>query len=116
MTPNCPRALVSRFSLLPVAVICIGLMWSGPATAGQASPPAVAAPAAAQPAQGPTLDLTMDRAVEMALEANLGMQASRLDIDAADAAIASARAAFLPQLASTLTRGSQTSPPSDFTQ
>lgn len=121
MTSNCLRALFPRFSLLPMAVISVGLTLSVPAWAGQAPavpavPAAVPAAAAAPQATGPTLDLTMDRAVEMALEANLGMKASRLDIDAADAAIASARAAFLPQVGSTLTRGSQTSPPSDFTQ
>jgi outer membrane protein TolC len=65
---------------------------------------------------GPTLDLTMDAAVKMALEANLGLQASRLNLDSADHAIASARAAFLPQVGTTLSRSSQVSVPNDFTQ
>lgn len=65
---------------------------------------------------GTTLDLTMDAAVKMALEANLGLQASRLNLDSADHAIASARAAFLPQVGTTLSRSSQVSVPNDFTQ
>jgi outer membrane protein TolC len=73
----------------------------------QTTPPA--------PAQA-TLDLTMDAAVKMALEANLGLQAGRLNLDGADHAIASARAAFLPQVGSTLSRSSQVSVPNDFTQ
>ncbi|ODS58142.1 MAG: hypothetical protein ABS36_04450 [Acidobacteria bacterium SCN 69-37] len=64
----------------------------------------------------PTLDLTMDAAVTMALEANLGLQASRLNLDSADHAVASARAAFLPQVSTTLSRTSQVSVPTDFTQ
>lgn len=79
-----------------------------------AQTPAPAAPA--QAPSGPTLDLTMARAVEMALESNLGLRGDRLNIDAADEAVAAARAAFLPQLGSTLQRRSQTSPPGDFTQ
>lgn len=63
-----------------------------------------------------TLDLTMDAAVQMALEANLGLQSSRLNLDSADHAIASARAAFLPTVGTTLSRSSQVSVPSDFTQ
>jgi outer membrane protein TolC len=74
-----------------------------------------AQPAPAAPTQA-TLDLTMDAAVKMALEANLGLQAGRLNLDGADHAIASARAAFLPQVGSTLSRSSQVSVPNDFTQ
>ena len=77
---------------------------------GQA--PAQTPPAAARP----TLELTMDAAVAMALESNLGLQADRLDIDNADHAIASARSAFLPQVGAALTRSSVVSVPNDFTQ
>ncbi len=83
-----------------------------PAVAGAQAP---AGSVAAQ-APGPTLDLTMDAAVRMALEANLGLEASRLNLDSADHAIASARAAFLPTVGSSLSRSSQVSVPTDFTQ
>lgn len=73
-------------------------------------------PSAGITATGPTLNLTMDAAVQMALEANLGLQAGRLNLDNADHAIASARAAFLPTVGTTLARSSQVSVPNDFTQ
>lgn len=68
------------------------------------------------PGARPTLDLTMDAAVAMALESNLGYEADRLNIDNADHAIASARAAFLPQVGAALSRSSVVSVPNDFTQ
>jgi hypothetical protein len=64
------------------------------------------------PAQSPTIDLTMTRAVEMAMEANLGLQADRLSLESADHAVAAARAAFLPQLNTTVSRQSARSVPS----
>lgn len=79
---------------------------AAPAAAGQAP----AAPGAA------TLDLTMERAVEMALEANLGLRGGRMNLESADHAVAAARAAFLPTLSSTLTQSSNRSVPFDFTQ
>jgi outer membrane protein TolC len=58
----------------------------------------------------------MSRAVEMALEVNLGLQADRMNVDAANHAVFGARAAFLPQITSSLSRSSSRSVPQDFTQ
>lgn len=113
MISHCLRALPCRFSLLSIAVLSVGLTLPEP---GWAQQPLPRVTAASPTPTGPTLDLTMARAVEMALEANLGLQADRLSLDVADEAIASARAAFLPQIGSTLQRRSQISPPGDFTQ
>ena len=67
-------------------------------------------------AQGPNLPLSMDQAVQMALEANLGLKAQRLDVDVAAHSIAIARASFLPQVSSTIRNRNAKSLPQDFTQ
>jgi outer membrane protein TolC len=89
-----------------------------------AAPAVLAAVLAASPAlagQAPTsstagLPLTMEQAVAMALEANLGLKGERLNVEAADLGIVSARSAFLPQLTSSFSRRTARSVPSDFTQ
>ncbi|HEY6358595.1 MAG TPA: TolC family protein, partial [Vicinamibacterales bacterium] len=72
------------------------------------------APAAAQ--GGPVLQLTMDQAVAMAIEANIGLKAERLSVDIAAEGVAGAEAAFKPTLNANLVTQSQTSLPSSFTQ
>lgn len=65
---------------------------------------------AAAPAQPETvLALSMDGAVAMALETNLGLARERLDVDIAAMAVVSARAAFLPTLTTSLSRVHQQS-------
>jgi outer membrane protein TolC len=90
-----------------------------------ATPPAPAAPvsavqAATQPVpapdSAPLLELTMDNAVAMAMDANLGMQSNRMNVDSANEAVAAARASFLPQVGSSISRSSSRSVPQDFTQ
>jgi outer membrane protein TolC len=75
---------------------------------GPASPPS-------RPA-GPALELTMARAVELALESNLGLESDRMNVETASHGVALARASFLPQLVSQISRSSSRSVPSDFTQ
>ena len=72
--------------------------------------------AQAPAAPGPLMELTMARAVELALEANLGLKSDRMELDNAAYGIAIARSAFLPQLNSGLSRNSRKTVPSDFTQ
>jgi outer membrane protein len=67
-------------------------------------------------ASGQALPLSMDQAVQMALEANLGLKAERLDVDVAAHSIAIARSAFLPQVSSTIRNRNAKSLPTDFTQ
>lgn len=94
-------------------LIAMSLAMAAPAGAGQNPPPSGAA--SIQPT-GPLLELTMDRAVEMGLEANLGLKADRMNVDAANESVASARATFLPRVGTALSRSSSRSVPSDFTQ
>lgn len=82
------------------------------------SPPAVAQPpgTVADPAAqtGPTLRLTADEAVRMALENNLGIQAERLAPEISTLAVAQARAAYAPSFFSNFSTRSSTQPPSSF--
>ena len=96
----------------PAGMALVALLFAGgPAWAGQAGPPAPAAPAGAAPAaQGPTLALSMDEAVAMALETSLGLKSQRLTVDIAAQNVAGARAAFLPQVSSNITRTTAESP------
>lgn len=76
----------------------------------QTPPPAGQAPAAN------TLPLTMEQAVALGLEFNLGLKSERLNLDTASQSIVISRAAFLPQVSSAFTNRSAKSLPSDFTQ
>ena len=79
------------------------------------TPPQGAAPAA--PGQtGESLPLSMEQAVSMALESNLGLKSERLNLDIASESIALAKSAFLPQVSGTLGRQRSKYQPSDFTQ
>lgn len=78
-------------------------------------PPAQVVRMAAEPV-GPELRISIDEAVAMALESNLGLQAERLNPRIAGEQIAQARAAFVPVSFSSVGTNSSTSQPSDFTQ
>jgi len=112
------QQLPARLALFPVAALAIGLFTSGrPVFAsGQTPPPQApvntAAPAAEQ--TGPTLSLTADEAVRMALENNLGIQAERLQPEISTLAVAQARAAYAPNFFSNFSSRNSTQPPSSF--
>lgn len=97
------------------STLAAAVLTSAPLAAQQAARPS--GPAQQTPApQGPILRLSMGEAVAMALEYNLGLKADRMTVDVADQNIVSARAAYLPQVSSSLSRQSNKSVPSDFTQ
>ncbi len=84
---------------------------TGAATlAAQSAPPAGATP----PPPGPTIRLTLDDAVKMALDHNVDLAAARLDPRISDMQVAEARAAFTPTLSTSLVRNNQIEPPSSF--
>jgi outer membrane protein TolC len=60
------------------------------------------------------LRLSMDEAVTMALEANLGLKSERLNVDIATESVASARAAFLPFTTYGIMRNTSSSPAQVF--
>jgi outer membrane protein TolC len=95
----------------------------GVAAAGQApgqvagqTPPVPQAGAGAPAQGGQTVALSMEQAVSMALEANLGLKSERLNLDIASDSIALAKSAFLPQVQGTIGRQRSKYQPSDFTQ
>jgi outer membrane protein TolC len=107
-----PRAVVFSTVAAMVTLFAFGrpLSASGQ-TAGQAPP--VAAPATPA-ASGPQLQINSDEAVRMALENNLGIQASRLSPAVQALAVAQTRSAYAPLLFSTYRRNSNSNPPNDF--
>jgi outer membrane protein TolC len=60
---------------------------------------------------GPTLELSMDQAVTMALENNLDLKSQRFGFAITSQGVAAARAAYLPQLTASLSRTASTSDP-----
>lgn len=92
-----------------MAAVALAAGLPGTATAQQQTvPPATA--------QGQSLPLSMEQAVQMALETNLGLKAQRLDVDVAAHSVAIARSVFLPQISSTVRNRNAKSLPQDFTQ
>ena len=83
-----------------------------PALLAQATPGAQAPATAAQ--AGPTRRLTIDEAVKLALENNLGIQIARYDPQVDDLAILQARSAFVPTFQNTFSKNSQDSPNNSF--
>src|SRR5436190_5689434 len=78
----------------------------------------VVAPAAAQtrPSEpsGPVKRLSVDDAVRLAFEQNLGIQIERLNPQIQDIAISQARSFWAPSFSSSLTNNSQNSPPTSI--
>ena len=72
-----------------------------------------AAPAAQTPA---LLQLSMEQAIAMALETNLGLKADRLDVSIASENVAAARSIFKPLLRSTFTRNTTDRVPQSFVE
>ena len=70
----------------------------------------LAAAAAPAQAQTPTRRLSVDEAVRLALEQNLGIQIERLNPQIQDIAVAQARSFWVPTVSSTLSNNSTTSP------
>lgn len=75
---------------------------------------ACAAPAAAQAPAAAVRRLTVDDAVKLALEQNLGIAIERLNPQIEDVAIAQARSYWVPTVSSTLQNNSQNTPSSSF--
>ncbi len=77
---------------------------------------AFAASASAQaPALAPaTLRLTVDEAVNMALDQNVDLKAARLDPQISDTRVAAATGAFRPSLTSSVEQNNQLQPPASF--
>jgi outer membrane protein TolC len=102
------------------AACSVLLLASAPAFAQPAqSPPGQTPPAPLPPAQsaaaaGPARPLSVDEAVNLALEQNLGVQVERLNPQLQDLAIEQARTAWRPGFTAGVSAQSQDSPPTSF--
>jgi outer membrane protein len=99
-----------RLPALTVAVFACGLPLSA---SGQTTASPSLTPAAVQPAAqaGPVRQLSIDEAVALALEENLNIQVERLTPQVEDLSVAQARAAWAPNLFSSLRTNSDSAPP-----
>ena len=89
--------------------ILITSIWTAVSVAVSAQAPV--APAASSP---PTLRLTVDEAVKMALDHNIDLAAERLDPQIGDARVAAATGAFRPAFTTGVQRNNQLQPPASF--
>jgi len=118
---------------MPAALVATAtLLFSGPGSAqqltdeqikalikeaGEVSGQSLLTPAVVQvEGQGPTVQLTLDDAVNFALERNLDIAVQRLNPQLSDIQVASARAFYQPTLTSTLSQGSNTNAPTSQLQ
>ena len=112
--------LQSRPGARIVTACSLLLLTSASAFAQPAQPSPVAPPAqvsvqpAAPAATGPVRPLSVDEAVTLALEQNLGVQVQRINPQLQDLAIEQACTAWRPEFTAGLSAQSQDSPPSSF--
>jgi len=97
-----------------MGLLCGLLAVAVPGLAQTASSPAVGQGTGLS--TSPALELSMEEAIRMALESNLGLASQELATEGADYAVAASRASFMPSLTSSLNRTSSRSSPTDFTQ
>jgi HAE1 family hydrophobic/amphiphilic exporter-1 len=83
------------------------LLTQAATSGGQAAPPQAAA-------AGQTRRLTIEEAVKLALEHNLGIQIARYDPQVQDLTVAQARAAWVPSVTNYFQKNSQDSPNNSF--
>ena len=97
---------LSRVAVATVAIVSMSVSAFGQSGQSMAKPSADAA--AAQDAS--VRHLTVDEAVKLALEQNLGVQIQRIDPQVQDEGVAQARSAWLPNISSSFTKNSNNSP------
>jgi outer membrane protein TolC len=85
-----------------------------PQPAQPAPQPAPTAPAQPPAVTGPTRQLSVDEAVRLALEQNLGIQVERINPQLQDLSIAQARTAWAPSFNGGFSATTQDTPPSSF--
>jgi outer membrane protein len=112
-----PFLTTARAGVLAALVFGFGLPMSAFGQAPAAQTPAPVRPLTTPAVRSPVADgtpLSMDEAVRMALENNLGIQQERLTPEIQNYAVVRANSAFTPALFSNLANSNATSPPTDF--
>jgi outer membrane protein len=106
------RASIGRFAVTVAGVLVFASGMTMSASGQAARPQAAQAPAPAPGLQG--TPLSIEEAVRMALENNLGIQIEKLNPQIQVLGVSRANAAYAPILFSNLNRNSSTAPPQDF--
>jgi outer membrane protein len=101
------RARLATIACALVTVPASGFGQSGQLLGENAIQAAVAAELSAPKAAGPARRISIDEAVRLALEQNLGIQIQRIDRQIQDVGIAQARSFWAPNLSSSVSRNSQ---------
>jgi outer membrane protein TolC len=115
------RASISRSAMLStlsagVLLFASGMSVSASGQTQAGSTPAQAAPPASQEAAlAPGTPVSIEEAVRMALENNLGIQIEKLNPQIQVLGVSRARAVYAPSLLTGFTRRNSSSPPQDFT-
>jgi len=113
-----PVFAIGRTGVLTAVLFASGMPLSAYGQPPAQQPPAAPGlPAVQQPAPSPVANgtpVSIDDAVRMALENNLGIQAERLNPQIQTYGVARARGAFAPALFSAVSRSNSTTPPTDF--
>jgi outer membrane protein len=105
---------VVRWAAVALATSTSALVVAGVASAQTPDLQASAARQAAATVTGPVRALTLDEAVQLALEQNLDLQVERVDRLIQDENVAMARAAFVPTFSSDVGYDNATTPPDSF--
>ena len=114
------RASIARSALTGGGVFLfasgIALSASGqtPQTSAAVTPPVQALPSQLPSGVANGTPVSMEEAVRMALENNLGLKGERLNPEIQSYAVARARAAYAPALISSFSRSNSATPPTDF--
>ena len=102
------RARIATIACALVTLSASAFGQSGQLRVGDAIHATAAAEVGAQQPAGPVRRISIDEAVRLALEQNLGIQIQRIDPQIQDVGIAQARSFWAPNLSSSLSRNSQT--------
>src|SRR5687768_13426766 len=108
------RASIARPAIGGILAFLFASGMSMSASGQTAARPAGQAPGATGATVPQGTPLSIDEAVKMALENNLGIQTEKLNPQIQVLGIARANAAYAPTLFSNLSRNSRSAPPSDF--
>src|SRR5262249_22960650 len=97
---------------LHIPIVALTVLGTSVSAFGQilsnSSMQAAAQNAARQESTGPVRRLSIDEAVKLALEQNLGIRIQRIDPQIQDVSVAAARSFWAPNLQSSFSRNSQT--------
>ena len=106
------RDAVTAAAPLLVLVLALGLVVRPSIACAQDAPAPRSATAGG--ADGPSIRLSVDEAVRLALEHNLDLQVDRLEPQVSAARVSQAASEFVPTLSGAFTRSSQVQPPTSF--